>query len=310
MDPAVGQPVRRADVIPLQVSAHDRTYRPRAVMPERSVEEVLGRGQLRPDRGGPDRRDGARRGLAAAFAVTSASAAGCAWPPAARWASRRCAWPRRRPVDWPTSTSPGPADDVHRLRCVHGGLPDRAPSTSTTATAMRRTVITGTVVQRAAAADLQSMRRAHDRRLPIGRTSATGCPPHMAALLDRELCSVVCPSAGRPPPRGEPSTSRSSRDPRGTHSEPADPGRDTEGESHEGSHGPAAGRGLGPLRGRPRAGREHRVDPGRGGGGGHLRHGRRDRVRRVRLGAAGAGAPDPGPRVAGPGRSTPGRTAA
>ena len=44
MDPAVGKPVRRADVIPLQVVAHDRTFLPRAVMPERSVEEVLGEG--------------------------------------------------------------------------------------------------------------------------------------------------------------------------------------------------------------------------------------------------------------------------
>ena len=44
MDATVGQPVRRAEVIPLQVNASDRTYRPRAVMPERRVEEVLGQG--------------------------------------------------------------------------------------------------------------------------------------------------------------------------------------------------------------------------------------------------------------------------
>ena len=33
------------------------------------------------------------------------------------------------------------------------------------------------------------------------------------------------------------------------------------------------GSGIGPLRGRPRTGREHRVDFGRGGGRGHLWHG-------------------------------------
>jgi ferredoxin len=44
MDDAVGKPVRRDDVIPLHVDAQDRTYFPRAVMPERSVEEVLGEG--------------------------------------------------------------------------------------------------------------------------------------------------------------------------------------------------------------------------------------------------------------------------
>ncbi len=55
---SVGRPVRRANLIPLRVEARDRTYRPRAVMPERSVEEVLGNRQLRPDRRRPDRRDG------------------------------------------------------------------------------------------------------------------------------------------------------------------------------------------------------------------------------------------------------------
>jgi len=44
MDDATGMPVRRADVLPLHVVAADRTHLPRAVMPERSVEEVLGLG--------------------------------------------------------------------------------------------------------------------------------------------------------------------------------------------------------------------------------------------------------------------------
>jgi len=44
MDYAIGKPVRRADVLPLHVVAGDRTHLPRAVMPERSVEGVLGLG--------------------------------------------------------------------------------------------------------------------------------------------------------------------------------------------------------------------------------------------------------------------------
>ena len=61
-DAAVGKPVRRATVIPLSVVAHDRTHLPRAVMPETIGRRSARRGELRPDRGGPVRRGGARRG--------------------------------------------------------------------------------------------------------------------------------------------------------------------------------------------------------------------------------------------------------
>jgi formate hydrogenlyase subunit 6/NADH:ubiquinone oxidoreductase subunit I len=44
MEAATGRPVRRAEVTPLQVAAHDRTHLRRAAMPQRSVEEVLGEG--------------------------------------------------------------------------------------------------------------------------------------------------------------------------------------------------------------------------------------------------------------------------
>jgi len=44
MDAMTGRPVRRAEVIPLVVEAHDRSHRRRASMPEKSVEEVLGAG--------------------------------------------------------------------------------------------------------------------------------------------------------------------------------------------------------------------------------------------------------------------------
>ncbi len=44
LGPSVGKPVRRADVIPLQVVAHERSYMHRAEMPEKTVEERLGLG--------------------------------------------------------------------------------------------------------------------------------------------------------------------------------------------------------------------------------------------------------------------------
>ncbi len=44
MDAMTGRPVRRAEVIPLVVDAHERSHRRRATMPEKSVEEVLGEG--------------------------------------------------------------------------------------------------------------------------------------------------------------------------------------------------------------------------------------------------------------------------
>ena len=44
MDSATGTAVRRADVLPLHVAADERTHLPRAVMPERTVEEVVGLG--------------------------------------------------------------------------------------------------------------------------------------------------------------------------------------------------------------------------------------------------------------------------
>lgn len=44
LDKAVGKPQRRADVIPLQVSARDRSYLHRAEMPEKAIDERLGDG--------------------------------------------------------------------------------------------------------------------------------------------------------------------------------------------------------------------------------------------------------------------------
>ena len=46
MDAATGTPVRRAEVVPLQVVAFDRSHRRRAAMPEKSVEETVGEGNF------------------------------------------------------------------------------------------------------------------------------------------------------------------------------------------------------------------------------------------------------------------------
>ena len=46
MDKPTGKPVRRAEVAPLSIVAVDRSHRRRAMMPEKSVEEVLGEGNF------------------------------------------------------------------------------------------------------------------------------------------------------------------------------------------------------------------------------------------------------------------------
>lgn len=66
IDANAGKPVRRAEVIPLVVEAHDRTFQRRAMMTERSVEEVLGEGNyVRIEEGLTDAmvHDEARRSL-------------------------------------------------------------------------------------------------------------------------------------------------------------------------------------------------------------------------------------------------------
>ena len=119
IEATAGKPVRRAEVIPLVVEAHDRSHRRRAAMPEKSVEEVLGEGNYVRIEEGLSDCDGTVARSAAACAATSASAAACAWPPAARWASRRCAWAIPPPAAWPISTSSAPRN------CASAAAPAR-----------------------------------------------------------------------------------------------------------------------------------------------------------------------------------------
>ena len=122
MDASVGQPVRRAEVIPLQVKASDRTYRPRAVMPERRVEEVLGQGNyVQIEEGLTDAmaHDEAGRCLRCDVCI------GCGLCMAA--CSEMGIEALRLAETLGRSTGllrlHAGRDDVHRLRRVHGGLP-------------------------------------------------------------------------------------------------------------------------------------------------------------------------------------------
>ena len=185
MDAAVGQPVRRADVIPLQVDGAGP--HPPAASRDARTERRRGprRGQLRPDRGGPDRRDGARRG-----------------PPLP--ALRRLH--RLRPVhgrlqrDGHRRAAHGRHDGrptrllrlhacrgaVHRLRRLHAGLPDRRDPPR----GPRRRAAHGHHRNRRAANSRcwPAANAERRRQTPAHRAFIRGrLPDHMAALLDREL---------------------------------------------------------------------------------------------------------------------------
>ncbi len=58
MDAATGKPVRRAEVSPLDIAAGHRTQPAPCRDAREECRRSSRRGQLRPDRGGPDRRDG------------------------------------------------------------------------------------------------------------------------------------------------------------------------------------------------------------------------------------------------------------
>jgi len=185
LDASIGQPGRRAEVIPLQVVAHDRTYLRRAVMPERSVEEVLGEGNyVRIEEGLTDAmaHDEAHRCLRcdvcigcglcmAACSEMGINALRMADTPAGRLAY----FDFMRPAD--LCIGCGACTQVCPTGAIH--LEDRD--------GLRRTIITGTVVREqpllscsncGAPTQTPAHREFVRRRLP----------DHMAALLERELC--------------------------------------------------------------------------------------------------------------------------
>ncbi len=185
MDPAAGRPVRRDDVIPLRVPADDRTHLPRAVMPERSVEEVLGEGNyVQIEEGLTDSmaHDEALRCLrcdvciGCGLCMAACSEMGIdALRMADTQAGRLAYFDFTRPAE--LCIGCGACTQVCPTGAIH--IEDRD--------GMRRTIITGTVVREqpllvcsecGAPTQTPAHREYVRRRLP----------DHMAALLDRELC--------------------------------------------------------------------------------------------------------------------------
>jgi len=188
---AVGKPVRRADVIPLRVVAHERSYMHRAKMPEKAVQDRLALGSYVK----------IEQGLTAAMARNEASRClrcdvciGCgmcqlacsemgveALRMADTTAGRLAYFDFTRPMD--LCIGCGACAQV----CPTGAIriEDEA--------GVRRTVITGTVVReqpllRCTQCGVATQTQAH--RTFVGSHLAAAANAHMAEHLERELCSA------------------------------------------------------------------------------------------------------------------------
>jgi formate hydrogenlyase subunit 6/NADH:ubiquinone oxidoreductase subunit I len=184
-DASVGKPVRRAEVIPLVVPAQDRGQRRRAVMPEKSVEEVLGEGNyVRIEQGLSDTmaQDEVRRCLrcdlciGCGLCMVACSEMGIEALRLGETSAGRLAYfdftrPAERCIGCGACTQVCPTGAI-RLEDADG---------------VRRTVITGTVVKEqpllTCSACGAPTRTAAHRDYVRARL-----PDHMAGLLDRELC--------------------------------------------------------------------------------------------------------------------------
>jgi NADH-quinone oxidoreductase subunit F len=185
MDAAAGQPVSRDEVNPLQVPAPDRTRLPRAVMPERTVEEVLGEGNyVQIEEGLTDTmaHDEARRCLRCDVCIGCGQCmAACsemgveALRMADTSAGRLAYFDFTRPAE--LCIGCGACTEVCPTGAIH--IEDQD--------GVRRTIITGTVVREqplltcdecGAPTQTPAHREFVRRRLP----------QHMATLMDRELC--------------------------------------------------------------------------------------------------------------------------
>jgi NADPH-dependent glutamate synthase beta subunit-like oxidoreductase len=195
MDDAVGKPVRRDDVIPLPVIAQDRTYLPRAVMPERSVEEVLGEGNyVQVEEGLTDKmaHDEAHRCLRCDVCI------GCGLCQVA------CSEMGIDALRLADTTAPRLAyfDFTKSEACIGCGACTHVCPTGAIHfddhDGVRRTVITGTVVKE------QPLLTCSECGAPT-QTSAhreyvhARLPDHMAALLERELCQMCARGRGDRP---------------------------------------------------------------------------------------------------------------
>jgi NADH-quinone oxidoreductase subunit F len=199
MDAAVGQPVRRAEVIPLQVLADDRTHLPRAMMPERSAEEVLGEGNfIQIEEGLTDEmaHDEARRCLrcdvciGCGLCMAACSEMGVdALRMSATSAGRLAYFDFARPAE--LCIGCGACTEVCPTGAIH--LED--------GDGVRRTVITGTVVREQPL--LVCSECGAPTQTPAHRSFVRGrLPDHMAALLDRELCPSCARLRGDRPALG------------------------------------------------------------------------------------------------------------
>jgi ferredoxin len=185
MDAATGQPACRAEVDPLTVMAGDRSHLPRAAMPERSVEEVLGEGNyVRIEEGLTDAmaHDEARRCLrcdlclGCGLCMAACSEMGVdALRMADTTAGRLAYFDFTRPAE--LCIGCGACTQVCPTGAIR--LEDRD--------GVRRTIITGTVVREqpllaCGECGAPTQTRAH-REFVRQRL-----PEHTAAHLDRELC--------------------------------------------------------------------------------------------------------------------------
>ena len=184
-DPTTGNPVRRADVVPLDVTADDRTYLRRSAMPEKTVEEVLGEGNyVQIEEGLTDvmAHNEARRCLrcdiciGCGLCMVACSEMGVeALRLADTTAGRLAYFDFTRPAQYCIGC--GACTEVCPTGAIHFDDQD----------GMRRTVITGTIVKE------QPLLTCSECGAPT-RTAAhreyirSRMPDHMAALLDRELC--------------------------------------------------------------------------------------------------------------------------
>ena len=185
LDATAGQPVRHAEVIPLQVMAHDRTHLRRAVMPERRVEEVLGEGNyVQIEEGLTDTmaHDEARRCLrcdiciGCGLCMAACSEMGVnALRMADTSAGRLAYFDFMRPAE--LCIGCGACTQVCPTGAIH--IEDRD--------GVRRTIITGTVVREQPI--LVCSECGAPTQTPAHREFVRQrLPDHMEALLDRELC--------------------------------------------------------------------------------------------------------------------------